>query len=82
MWRDPFDLSQTVDPGRPRGAPLTIDNHSVNLLRAFCTILEHFFWDFFNYFSEIERENGAVPVQNTDTAPHYLLLISNLFASP
>jgi hypothetical protein len=54
----------------------------VNLLRAFCTILEHFFWDFFNYFSEIERENGAVPVQNTDTAPHYLLLISNLFASP
>jgi hypothetical protein len=62
MWRDPFDLSQTVDPGRPRGAPLTIDNLSVNLLRAFCIHLEHYFPDFFNFFSTIERENGAALV--------------------
>jgi hypothetical protein len=69
MWRDPFDLSQTVDPGRPRGAPLTIDNRSVNLLRAFCIILEHFFQIFLNIFSQIEHEKGAEPVQNTETAP-------------
>jgi len=71
MWRDPFDLSQTVDPGRPRGAPLTIDNHSVNLLRAFCILLGHFFEDFLNIFSEIERENGAVQVYRP-VPPHFL----------
>jgi len=62
MWRDPFDLSQTADPGRPRGAPLTIDTHSVNLLRAFCIILGPFFQIFLIIFLEIKRENGAVPV--------------------
>jgi len=71
MWRDPFDLSQTADPGRPRGAPLTIDNHSVNLLRAFCIHLEHYFPDFFNYFSKIERENGAALVYRP-VPPHSL----------
>jgi len=62
MWRDPFDLSQTADPGRPRGAPLTIDTHSVNLLRAFCIILGPFFQIFLIIFFEIKRENGAVLV--------------------
>ena len=82
MWRDPFDLSQTADPGRPRGAPLTIVNHSVNLLRAFCTLLRRFFPVFLNFFSENEHEKGAP----TSTAPFFKqlakLLASNLLTHP
>jgi hypothetical protein len=50
---------------------LTIDIHSVNLLRGFCIILGPFFPDIFNYFSEIERENGAALVYRP-VPPHSL----------